>query len=108
MAIANTATEADARVGIGRGILNFFFNRKAIPIWALIGIFSLAFWPTYMNWWSVWNMYQSAFGYGYLIPPTVLFLIWCRRDAIAQEPKKQGRLWILIPIVLAVLLHSAA
>lgn len=38
----------------------------------------------------------------------MLYLIWCRRDAIAASPKERGNLLILIPIALAVLIHMAA
>jgi exosortase len=106
MAVAQGA--AEARAGWARGVLNWFFNRKAAPIWLLLAIVSLAFWPTYLEWWARWTMYQSAFGYGYLIPPTVLFLIWCRRNQIAEEPRTTGHWLVLIPIVFAVLLHCVA
>jgi exosortase len=77
-------------------------------LWILFVAVSLAFWPTYTFWWSRWTASHSPFGYGYLIPPTVLFLIWCRRGAIADAPRKAGHPWILIPILLAVGLHMIA
>lgn len=102
-----TTDSAAHKTSMLRGIGNWLFNRHAAPIWLLIGLFTLAFWPTYVYWWERWTMYQSAFGYGYLVPPSVLFLIWCRRRQIAAAPKKAGHPLILIPILAAVLLQCA-
>ena len=102
-----TMDPAAHKTSMLRGIANWFFNRQSIPIWLILGLFSLAFWPTYVYWWERWTMYQSAFGYGYLVPPSVLFLIWCRRKQIAEAPKKGGHPLILVPILVAVLLQCA-
>ncbi|HVL39069.1 MAG TPA: exosortase/archaeosortase family protein [Fimbriimonadaceae bacterium] len=108
MAVVQDVASVPGKVGWLRGVGNWFFNRKATPIWVLIGLVSLAFWPTYLYWWTIWFQYQSPFGYGYLVPPCVLFLIWSRRDQIAAVPRESGNLWILVPIVLAIVLHAAA
>lgn len=101
-------TSGQRRLNPARNVLAWFFNRKALPIWVILGIFALAFWPTYAYWWQRWTMYQSAFGYGYFIPPTVLWLIWCRRKQIAAAPKQPGHWLILAPILFAVILQCAA
>ncbi|MCB8932015.1 MAG: exosortase/archaeosortase family protein [Fimbriimonadaceae bacterium] len=74
----------------------------------MLAAFGFAFWPTFGYWWSVWTAEQSPFGFGYFVPPTVAFLIWARRKKIADEPKRPGSAWILLPILLAVVLQCLA
>jgi len=41
-------------------------------------LFLLAFWGLLAEFWARWTMEHSPFGYGYLVPPTVAFLVWRR------------------------------
>lgn len=84
------------------------FHRTAMPVWAVLAAFALAFWPTYGYWWNTWTAEQSPFGFGYFVPPTVAFLIWARRKKIAEEPKGAGHPLILLPILAAVGVHCLA
>ena len=109
MAIAQQTSDTPvSRPGWARATANWLFNRQSATVWALLILLSLAFWPTYAYWWGIWNAYQSPFGYGYLVPPTVFFLIFARRKAIAESPKSAGHWLALAVIVFAALLHSAA
>lgn len=88
--------------------LHTAFQRATLPFWAVLAAFTVAFWPTFAYWWSVWTAEQSPFGFGYFVPPSVAFLIWARRKKIAAEPKLAGHPLVLVPILAAVGLHSLA
>ncbi|MCX7800410.1 MAG: exosortase/archaeosortase family protein [Fimbriimonadales bacterium] len=73
---------------------------------ALVALFFLlAFWGLFGEFWSRWTMEHSPFGYGYLVPPTVAYLVWRRWRVARVEPVESGRWYGWTGIAAAVLLH---
>jgi exosortase len=58
--------------------------------------FGLAFSQLFIYYWQQWTKDHSPFGFGYLVPPTVAFLLWCKRKSIAKAEVRSGSAWILL------------
>jgi len=69
-------------------------------------LFLLAFWGLLAEFWARWTMDHSPFGYGYLVPPTVAFLVWRRWLVSRSEPVEAGRWPVWAGIVAALLVHA--
>jgi len=62
----------------------------AMMVWAVLIAFCVLFAPTFQYFWTEWNRPHSPFGYGYLVPPTILYLLWCKRRRIREQPIEAG------------------
>jgi exosortase len=62
----------------------------------------LVFCQLFQYYWDQWNKDHSPFGYGYLVPPTVAYLLWCKRKAVKTAQVRAGAWPILAVIVLAI------
>lgn len=68
-------------------------------------LFLVAFWGLFAEFWTRWTMEHSPFGYGYLVPPTVAFLVWRRWRLARRERAETGRWFGWVGIAAAVSLH---
>lgn len=65
----------------------------AVMVWTVIAAFCVLFIPTFSYFWTEWNRPHSPFGYGYLVPPTILYLLWCKRKRIREQAVEPGH-WL--------------
>lgn len=75
------------------------FNFPSILVWGVILVFGVLFIPTFGYFWTEWNRPHSPFGYGYLVPPTILYLLWCKRKRIREQPAEPGH-WLSFATLL--------
>jgi exosortase len=84
-------------------------ERRPIVLWALLGMaFLAAFSGLFAYYWDRWTAAHSPFGYGFFVPPTVIFLIWCHRHQIRQAPLRSPNGLALAGIILFALVHAVA
>jgi len=69
--------------------------------WGVIIVFGLLFIPTFQYFWTEWNRSHSPFGYGYLVPPTILYLLWCKRKRIREQEVEPGHWASLLMMLFA-------
>lgn len=82
-------------------------SREKLPtfmVWGVILVFSLLFIPTFQYFWIEWNRSHSPFGYGYLVPPTVLYMLWCKRKRIREQEVEPGHWVSLLGLLIGGLL----
>lgn len=64
--------------------------------WSL-GLLTLLFTLSYLRlfgyFWGRWTEEHGPFGYGYFVPPSVLFLLWCKRNDIRSAPVERAKGW---------------
>lgn len=95
---ANSRLDEAARLEARR-----FRITPPVIVGALLVIASgLVFFQLFQYYWAQWNKDHSPFGFGYLVPPTIAFLLWCKRKSIAAEEVRPGGWWAMPVIVLAV------
>jgi exosortase len=67
---------------------------QCVPGIVLILVIAVAFAPLFRYFWHRWWEEDHApFGYGYFIPPTCLYLLWCRRDKLAAAKVEPAPWW---------------
>lgn len=64
---------------------------------------AVVFSQLFQYYWDQWNKDHSPFGFGYLVPPTVAYLLWCKRNAIKSAESASGSKLVLLLIGVAVL-----
>lgn len=72
---------------------------------ALLALAVVAFWDWLKYDWAQWTKDYSPFGYGYLVPPTIAYLLWCKRKAIRAAAPSPGRAWVVLPIAFALVVQ---
>jgi exosortase len=72
--------------------------------WIVAIGFAALFAPSFVYFWNEWNRSHSPFGYGYLVPPTILYLLWCKRKRIREQPIERAKWPGLVVIVFSVFL----
>lgn len=79
--------------------------------WSL-GILGLLFALSYLRlfgyFWGRWTEEHGPFGYGYFVPPSVLFLLWCNRDSIRSAPIVKAPVWAWALVAGAVFFNLVA
>jgi exosortase len=84
-------------------------SRGGWLLWLALGVVSVAaFQGLFAYFWERWTQDQSPFGYGYFVPPTVLFLVWCRLRLSRGRPRVSGHSLALVGIVLLALTQCVA
>jgi len=68
-------------------------------------VISFVFSSLFAYYWKRWNESHAPFGYGYFVPPSVLFLIWAKRKNIAKETVQSGSFLALLLVLLGVAIH---
>jgi len=58
--------------------------------------------------WQHWTEEHGPFGYGYFVPPSVAYLLWCNRDEIKAAPVTKAGLWAWGVAGLAMLANLVA
>jgi exosortase A len=76
--------------------------RRMAPGLLLIAALLLLFRETAAAMVSIWNR-SDTFAHAFLVPPLVVWLIWRRRDHLAQLPMRPS-MWMLLPMAAASLL----
>jgi len=66
-------------------------NLSGWPGYAVSGLFIVAFLPLWIHYWTVWTADESAFGFGYFVPPSVAYLVWANRDLLRDAPESSPR-----------------
>jgi len=74
------------------------------PLLALAALLIAAFAPLWAHYWTIWTADHGAFGFGYLVPPSVVYLVWANRDRLTEagdsKPKSVG--WILLGVFACI------
>jgi len=68
------------------------------PLLVLCLLLTIAFGPLWLHYWHEWTAEDSAFGFGYFVPPSVAYLVWANRDLLAEAPdsRPSWRGWIAL------------
>jgi exosortase len=70
---------------------------RSKQLWAagvgLAVLFCLSYAHLFMYFWQRWTEEHGPFGYGYFVPPSVLYLLWANRASIKAAPATPGKVW---------------
>jgi exosortase len=79
---------------------------KGVRGLAFVGLFAVLFWPTFQWMAERFEAHDSFYSHGWLVPLACAWLIWQRRDSLAQIPQRASY-WGLALLVPSVLVHVA-
>src|ERR1700683_1449061 len=68
---------------------------RSLQVWLAVGILVVAFGlshaPLFVYFWQRWTEEHGPFGYGYFVPPCVVYLLWANRKDIASAPTEPSK-----------------
>jgi exosortase len=81
-------------------------KQPARAVWIGIGslavLFCLSYAHLFMYFWQRWTEEHGPFGYGYFVPPSVIYLLWANRNQIKTAPvtptKAAG--WVAVGVLV--------
>ena len=67
---------------------------------ALAVVICLSYAHLFMYFWQRWTEEHGPFGYGYFVPPCVVYLLWANRKTISTSPTMPGKWfgWVLATV----------
>jgi exosortase len=72
----------------------------------VLGVLAILFTLSYLRlfgyFWQHWTEEHGPFGYGYLVPPCVMYLLWGNREAIRSAPISKASAWGWVAVGLAM------
>ncbi|MCE5198303.1 MAG: exosortase/archaeosortase family protein [Armatimonadota bacterium] len=77
------------------------------PLALIAVLFVLSQWPTFKNWWTIWDEKESYYSHGPIVPFIAGFMVWCNRRLLAKATIKPC-LWGLLLLGLAAPVHFIA
>lgn len=84
-------------------------TRKIIVTLCILAVvFCLSYLHLFGYFWERWTEEHGPFGYGYFVPPSVAYLLWCNRDQIRSAPVTRPAAWTWVLLGLAVLANIVA